>query len=137
MMDATNNQHYREHYNNTRKRERNNGSYYNSVITSNSIMKVALLVVALTCSCFGSVLMQTLLLAKIKQSHNRSNAAISGHLHNDEKNWTFLNKHFIDRLFFRLFCMTRPCFKMLCNKIEQAIGSKKSKVNFMLNTLKT
>ena len=38
--------------------------------------------------------------------------------------WSVESTRFTDRMFFRLFRMTRPCFNKLCKKIEKAVGEK-------------
>ena len=40
------------------------------------------------------------------------------------RTWSQENDRINDHNFYRLFRMSRPCFRKLCNKIEKAVGEK-------------
>jgi hypothetical protein len=50
--------------------------------------------------------------------------------------WASEMSRISDELFYRLFRMHRPCFNLLCNKIEKAVGKKKFKSEKYINDLK-
>jgi len=45
----------------------------------------------------------------------------------ERKTWAEEDARISDRMFYRLFRMTRPCFRKLCNKIEKAVGKEEFK----------
>ena len=50
--------------------------------------------------------------------------------------WSQENERMTDRLFYRLFRMSRPCFKKLCKKIEKGVGEKAFKSEKFLDKMK-
>ena len=50
--------------------------------------------------------------------------------------WSGENDRFTDRQFYRLFRMSRPCFKKLCRKIEKGVGEKIFKSEKYLDKMK-
>ena len=52
------------------------------------------------------------------------------------RTWAEEDGRFSDRMFYRLFRMTRPCFRKLCKKIERAVGEKTFKSEQYLENLK-
>ena len=51
------------------------------------------------------------------------------------RTWSQENDRINDRNFFRLFRMSRPCFRKLCNKIEKSVGEKVFKSEAYLQEL--
>ena len=71
------------------------------------------------CSTFTPILRQALL------SDLRSQAALRTKRNKKtRKNWTEEQARFNNRMFYRLFRMSRPCFNKLCTNIENSIGPK-------------
>jgi hypothetical protein len=50
--------------------------------------------------------------------------------------WYIEDAHISNRMFYRLFRMTRPCFNKLCKKIERAVGEKQFKSEKYIMALK-
>lgn len=113
------------------KRDRDAAS--SNTLDNNKKMKI--MTALLSTMCFAVVFLETQFLDELQESHNRSCAASTRRMKYDRKTWTALNSNLSDRLFFRLFRMTRSCFEELCNKIESAIGSKYFKSELYLEVL--
>ena len=53
-----------------------------------------------------------------------------------KKSWSEETSRHSDRMFYRLFRMSRPCFKKLCQRIERAVGPKEFKSEAYIQDLK-
>lgn len=54
----------------------------------------------------------------------------------ERPSWSQEDARMSDRMFYRLFRMTRPCFRKLCKKIERTVGPSKFKSESYLEDLK-
>ena len=84
-----------------------------------------------------SVELFTYLCAKVKLQFKNSECARKVSTNRPRPTWEAENQRISDRNFYRLFRMTRPCFKKLCNRIEKAIGEEEFKSESYLNRLKS
>ena len=72
----------------------------------------------------------------LSMSESRSSIA-KARIPRKRPSWSSENDRFTDRQFYRLFRMSRPCFKKLCRKIEKGVGEKVFKSEKYLEKLKS
>ena len=58
----------------------------------------------------------------MEKSIQRSETALNRIPNKYRQDWSVYNERISDRMFFRMYRMNRPCFHMLCDKIERTIG---------------
>ena len=77
-----------------------------------------------------------LLFEESYKSELRSDQA-TARLPKERKIWSVEEKRFTDRMFYRLFRMSRSCFKLLCDRIKDAVGDYEFKSELFIEGLKS
>ena len=100
---------------------------------SNSLSLLLFLITMMLLGLCSSIM--NIIIVCFEDSKKRSDIAKKREV-KQRSSWSKENKHFSDRMFYRLFRMHRPCFNRLCARIEKAVGPKVFKSEKYLENLR-
>ena len=127
----------KKHYNRSKKIYRSSTAPSNNT-TSSTTRKMTLTIVAFSIlfTLVGASAEVFSYFIRKYQISNFYSYLAKNHEVRARRTWAEENARFSDRMFYRLFRMTRPCFRKLCKKIEKAVGEKTFKSEQYLENLK-
>ena len=103
---------------------------------ANNVNSIIVLLCSLIVVLGGSMHLYCTIYSEIEKTIKRSISAQNRTPNKYRLDWSEYNGRISERMFYRMYRMKRPCFNMLCDKIERAIGKERFKSEKYINELR-